>query len=111
MLVWKNLLHILLTGPLLIYIGLKKPKQDWIYNLILILGIILSIYFLILIIKIPYSPYHSWLFIHFIVFIPLLLFVGIRKTNTPNIIYSILLTLGIAAVGYHSVRLYQKIKK
>lgn len=111
MTLWKNLLHILFTGPLLIYVGLKKPKENWIYNLFLILGIILAIYFLVLIANTPYSSYHSWLFIHFAIFIPLLLFLGIRKTQTPSIIFSITLALGIAAVGFHSIRLIQSLSR
>ena len=107
----KNLWHILFTGPLLIYIGLTKPQNPQIYNFLFILGIILSIYFLYLISTLKYSPYHTWLLIHYLIFIPLLIYTGLKKTKTPNIIYSLLLAIGIAAFGYHSIRLFQEIKK
>ena len=107
----KNLLHIFFTGPLLIYIGLTKPENPQIYNFIFLLGILLSIYFLYLITSLKYSQYHVWLLIHYLIFIPLLIFVGIKKTETPKIIYSLLLAIGIAAFGYHLIRLIQEMKK
>lgn len=36
---WVNLMHIILIGPLLVYIGYSKEKTvDWIYQIILLLG-------------------------------------------------------------------------
>ena len=102
-----NATHILITGPLLVYLGLAQTKPAWVYNLLLALGIILALYFLYLIISTKLSQYHVWLTVHLVLFIPLLIVLGIKKDATPPIILSLLLAIGCAAIGYHLIRLFQ----
>jgi len=45
---------------------------------------------------------------HILLVVPLLLYVGWMKKETPSTIFSLLLALGIAAFGYHLVRLIEK---
>lgn len=105
----KNLAHILFTGPLLIYVGLKQPEWVWIYRLLFAMGVLLAVYFVYLIVTLNKSPYHVWLAIHLVLFFPLLIWVGWKGPEAPKIAFSLLLAVGIAAFGYHLVRLFQAI--
>lgn len=104
-----NLVHVLFTGPLLIYVGLAKTKPNWVYYLLLLMGIFLTLYFMFVIFTKSLSPYHVWLLIHLLIFIPLLLWCGIAKDKTPHIILSLLLAIGTASVGFHLIRIIQSL--
>lgn len=106
-----NLAHVLFTGPLLIYVGLAKQKPVWVYYLLLALGIFLALYFIYVIFTKTLSPYHVWLLIHLLIFIPLLIWCGIAKDKTPHIILSIILAIGTASVGFHLIRIVQSVIK
>jgi RsiW-degrading membrane proteinase PrsW (M82 family) len=98
--------HILLTGPVLIYIGLMKPKNKWIYKILLFFGLLLLVFFFYHIISTKTTPYHVWLYIHLILFIPLLIWIGIKKDQSPKILFSLIIAIGCAAIGYHAIRLF-----
>jgi len=98
-----SIFHVLFTGPLLIYIGKVKPQKPLVYHVILALGIILGIFFLY---KILIEKYRSpWFILHLLLFIPLLVWVGLLGTSAPQFLFSILVALGCAAIGYHGLKL------
>jgi presenilin-like A22 family membrane protease len=99
-----NIVHALVIGPVLIYIGLVKPTQTWIYYILLAVGILIAVKFVYSLIK----QKNDWYIIHLALFAPLLIYVGIRKNDTPNIGFALMLALGCAASGYHIIRLMQK---
>jgi hypothetical protein len=104
-----NLAHIFFTGPLLIYVGLLQPDHAWVYHVLLGLGVSLGIYFLYMIFTRSLSQYHVWLMVHLALFFPLLIWVGLKKKEAPRVIFSLILAIGCAAVGYHSIRLVQSL--
>lgn len=102
-----QLFHILLFGPFLIYVGLATPKENYIYNIILALGFFVILAFIIGIIYEPTISLSGWLIWHIVIISGLLLWCGFTKTETPSIIFSLLIALGFAAIGYHLTRLIQ----
>jgi hypothetical protein len=103
-----NLLHVVFSGPLLIYIGLVKPHIDWLYNLIGIIGIFLLLSFIIKIVTHKsLSQRHVYYAIHALLFAPLLMYLGWAKHESPNVVFSLSLAIGISALGYHAIRLIQ----
>ncbi len=105
---WKtiNLFHVLVTGPLLIYIGLSKNISPLFYNLLLLASILLFLYLLSLILQ---NNKRTWLIIHLLVFLPLLLWCGIAKEKTPYMIKSALLAIGCGAFGYHLIYIIKRL--
>jgi hypothetical protein len=47
---------------------------------------------------------------HILIVGSLFLYVGITKSNIPNFMYSILTTIGIIIILYHSYKVYKKLK-
>ena len=106
-----QLFHILIFGPFLIYVGLAMPKQDFVYIIVLGLGIFVILAFIAAMIKEPTKQIAGWLLWHIIIIAGSLLWCGAAKTQTPRIIYSLLIALGFAAIGYHATRLIQSLVK
>lgn len=102
-----NLAHMLVTGPVFVYVGLAETKPRWMYHFLLVFGLLLVGYFVYVISTKELSQYHVWLGIHLLIFVPLMLAVGIMQDESPRILFSLLLAIGIAAIGYHAIRLYQ----
>jgi hypothetical protein len=103
-----HLVHILITGPLLIYISISQPKTRYLYWLLMALGTAIFINFCYMAFKLKLSERHVWFAIHALLFSSLLFFVGWKGTDTPHVGYSLLLAVGIAAIGYHLVRIFQE---
>ena len=108
-----NLIHILFQGLLFFYIGLMKNKTNTIaYWLLLLLT--LSIVLLVPIPKNFKITYWNAIKIsHYIIFLPLLLYLsylGLYKKNISNNVYDFLAILGIFIILYHSYKLYQRLK-
>lgn len=101
-----KLAHIFFTGPALIYIGLMKPNNKWIYRVLLATGLLLLVFFFYHIITTTPTPYHVWLYIHLLLFIPLLIWIGLKQDKAPNILFSLIVAIGCAAIGYHTIRLF-----
>ena len=103
------LIHILFVAPLLIYIGLRKPQQNWVYFILFILGIGVLLNFLTKIVRQDnWNQRTVWYAIHMLLFASLLLYVGWYGVKAADVSYSLLLAVGIAAFGYHSIRLIQQ---
>jgi hypothetical protein len=48
---------------------------------------------------------------HILIVGGLFLYVGIKKTDIPNFMYSFLLILGIIIIAYHGFKVYKKLKE
>ena len=100
-----NYVHILFTGPFLIYIGLKKPSNNIFYIILLLLALIIIASF--------YNRYknnelRAWLYVHLLLFVSLLLSICYLKfynKKIPYYLYSFLVALGSGAFGYHFIKL------
>jgi len=99
-----QLIHILIFGLFLIYIGIVIPEQDWIYWIAFSIGLFLPIYWI--------ATFHKqdifWIIWHCLVAI-FLLWIGIQKHDSPDFIFRVILMLGILAIGYHFTRMVQMI--
>jgi hypothetical protein len=49
--------------------------------------------------------YIYWMHILFVG--PLLIYLGAAKQDTPDIVYNLVLALGVVVMAYHSYKLYQ----
>ena len=106
-----QLFHIFIFGPFLIYVGITQPPQDFVYYILLALGILVIVLFTLKMIREHNNNVLGWLLWHVIIISGLLLWCGIQKTKSPHIIFALLIALGFAAIGYHGLRLIQSIYK
>lgn len=98
-----SVFHVLVTGPSLLYIGLRKPENPLIYNIALVSGILLGLFFVF---KLYIQKYDSpWLKLHLAIFVPLLILLGIRERQSPPFLFSVLTAIGCAAIGYHGIKI------
>jgi len=105
-----SLIHVFFTGPLLIYIGLTKPDNIIFYYALLLLALIKIIAFIYRLLK---KQLYAWLYVHLLLFVTLLLSIFYLKfadQKIPYYLYSFLVAIGIAAVGYHLIKIF-KVKK
>jgi len=106
-----HLLHIFLISSLFIYVGISKTSiPNWLYSVLLILGIIL----------IPYQGYKAFIYykngkswywynlMHVFLIAPLLILIGIKKEKTSSYAFDFLLMLGFASLGFHSLSLFDE---
>lgn len=102
-------LHVLLFGPLFIYVSLYRNKLiPIIYPILLGLGIMVLLYHLY---KISTNPRWAHIYlIHIFLIAPCLIAVGYKKQKTSYIIYDYLMLLGFAAIGYNLLKLFPKNK-
>jgi hypothetical protein len=104
-----NIAHILFNGPLLIYIGLAKPKNVYFYYLLLLIGAAITY---TSVSKIMNNKGYKWLYIHILLFAPLILrvgYLGAKEEKIPYYLYSFLQAVGVGAVGHHAISLIKKI--
>jgi len=106
-----QLFHIFIFGPFLIYVGITQPPQDFVYYILLALGILVIVLFTLKMIREHNNNVLGWLLWHVIIISGLLLWCGIQKTKSPHIIFALLIALGFAAIGYHGLRLIQSTVK
>ena len=103
-----SLIHIFINGPLFIYIGLVKPNNILFYILLFLLAIIIIISFIYRYIK---KELYAWLYIHLLLFSTLLLYIcylRFTQQKIPKYLYSFLTAIGIAAIGYHIIKIFSK---
>jgi len=104
-----HLFHILLVGPLFLYVGIKRDTLwPYMFPFLLGLGAFITVYHMYL----AYNKYKqgisAWVnYIHFLIIGPLLVYIGYRGLETPRKFFEILLLLGMAAIGYHGYYLAQ----
>lgn len=108
-----RLIHIFVSGPLLIWIGLTEPKSVWVYKMLFALGALMLLAFGVKILL--EKTMNAWYVIHAALFSLLLLYAGYTGLHgghaVPRVTFGLLLSVGIAAFGYHLVRLIQAMKK
>jgi len=101
-----QLIHILVFGSFLIYVGVAIPRNEVYYYILLSLGILAILYFLGNINK----ENMFWIIWHIFIIGIILIWVGIQKSKSPTFLFKLLIILGSAAIGYHFIRLVQNIK-
>lgn len=105
-----NLTHILFIVPLFYMISnLKNKTPDYMYNLLIAIAI-----YIIINIKFPSNKITYYNFIkamHYFIWIPLLLYVGINKNNSHKIIYPIFKLIALSTGSYHIYYLIKKLIK
>jgi hypothetical protein len=102
-------MHILLIGPFLIWVGVTIPQKKWPYYVLIAFGVFAAIVITSRIFIESLSPAFIWFTIHLLLFIALVLFVGFRGPNAAGPFFGLLIALGFAAIGYHSIRTNQMI--
>ena len=99
-----SIFHIIFIVPLFLYIGvLRSTIPDWLYNVVLVFGIIVFAYHAMrLVTRLRYHSEYSWVnMLHILTVAPLLIYIGYYQRDTPRFAYELLLMLGFAAGGYH----------
>ena len=102
-----SLIHIFITGPLFIYIGLMKPNNILFSYILFFLAIIIIIAFIYRYVK---KELYVWLYVHLLLFASLLLYIcylRFTQQKIPDYLYSFLLAIGIAAIGYHIIKIFK----
>ncbi len=101
--------HILILGPLLLYIGILKPPQKWLYNILIILGII-SVLVFIMKVVLAWSTLF-WTMWHVLVIGIILIWTGTKKDQSPSFLFNLLVIIGSAAIGYNLSKLMKRFVK
>ena len=103
--------HLLINGPLMIYIGYTKASTIYVFYLLFILGIFMLGY---LGFKWFKNEMSAWLYVHLLVYIPLFMYtgyLGINNMEIPWYNYEFILAIGVAASGYHLLKIIDHYKK
>ena len=101
-----SIIHIFITGPFFIYIGLAKPYNILFYIPLFLLSLIIIILFIYRYIN---KELYAWLYVHLLLFATLLFYIcylRFTKQKIAKYLYSFLIAIGIASVGYHIIKLY-----
>ena len=103
--------HVLFNGRLLIYIGLSKTTNIYLYYLLFFMSIYL---FYMSIEHIVKQKAYKWIYVHLSIIAPLLLYtsyLGITEQKIPRYIFSFIRALGYGALGLHLGDLYKVYNK
>lgn len=104
--------HIILVVPLFLYVAFtRSANPEWMYNLLLGLGLFLFSYhaFKATTRFLSRSPYLWVNLIHALLIAPLLIVIGLYGKKTPRAGYELLLLVAFAALGYHMYNLFLEI--
>jgi hypothetical protein len=101
-------IHIFLVAPLLIFVGLMKPQYRWIYYIIIGLGFGVFLNFGYKIGSQKWTQRTVWYLVHALLFGALLVYVGWIGKDAPDVAFSLLLAVGLAALTYHVLRYVQR---
>lgn len=107
--IFVHLFHILIVGGLFLYVGITKLNiPEFMYPILVILGIIIILYHGFKIYKKLTAGMNPWVnYIHLFIIGPLLLYIGLNRENTERRYFEILLMLGFASIGYHGYYLIE----
>ena len=99
-----KLAHVLVFSLILAYIGIRQTKMPaFAYPIILGLGALVIGYHI-------YDAVYkkdAWVnYIHIFLVGPVLVYIGLYKTNTPPKIFEMALIIAFASFGYHAYHLY-----
>ena len=103
-----NLMHMFLVGPLLLYIGNKKEKtENWAFYSLATLTCMLPF-----IVRIPFNQPINFTSLvnttHYIIWIPLFLYISYEKQKLEPYWWQLLSLLGISVITIHLFLLMQK---
>ena len=103
--------HVFLVFPFLLYVGLQKNKnKEFIYNILIFIGIVLFIYH-------GYRAYINYKIfnkinslvviniLHILFFGTFFIYIGSKKNNSMFVCYDILIMLAFAALGPNLIKL------
>jgi hypothetical protein len=98
-----RLIHIMVIGVLLLYIGVMGfATHPYVFILSFALGVFIILYH-------GYRAYQNkaaWINLaHIFIFAPLFLYVGWKKENTEKCFFQLLAILGFGVIGFHSYKL------
>jgi hypothetical protein len=106
-----NLWHVLLQGPLLVYIGINKNKSQILaFNSLLLLGLCIPF-----VVRFPQKNWSQRLkyvnYFHYLIIIPLFLYLGYygSKNKLTDDKYKLCLYLGTFIIFYHGYKAYNRI--
>lgn len=102
-----NLMHMIIIGPLLSYIGYNNSNtEDKYFNALT--GITSMLPFIV---RLPDGyDYHSLINLsHYLIYIPFFLYVSFKKQKLNKNIFKLLFVLGIIVIIIHSYLLYKKV--
>lgn len=107
--IFVHLFHILIVGGLFLYVGITKLNiPEFMYPILVILGIIIILYHGFKIYKKLSAGMNPWVnYIHLFIIGPVLLYIGLNRENTERRYFEILLMLGFASIGYHGYYLIE----
>jgi hypothetical protein len=96
-----RLFHIFFVGGLFFYIAVARSRMPlWMYPFLLGLGAFIFLY----------HAYKSFFkkdaminYFHMLVISPLLIYIGLKRTETPNFVFEFMLLLAIFSVGHHAM--------
>lgn len=104
--------HLLFVVPLFLFIGFQRSSTPtWLYHSILALGAFILLYHgYKLVVRMINRSGYAWVnAIHVFLTAPLLMYIGYYQKDTPRSAYELLLLLGFAAAGYHTLTLVQMV--
>jgi len=106
-----SLFHILLVGPLFLYVAIKASNNPkWMFPFLLGLGAFIIVYHAYLGYKKIMLGKSAWVnYIHVLLVGPLLVYIGYNGLDTSRKFFEMLMMLGMAAIGYHGYYLFQSL--
>lgn len=108
-----SLFHLVFVAPLFLGVGfIRSATPEWLYMGILVLGVAILLYHSYkLLLRIKIKSNYTWVnAIHILTVAPLLIYIGIKKRDTPRFAYELLVMLGFAATGYHLYSLVSQLQ-
>jgi hypothetical protein len=103
------LFHLLVVGPLFIYVGLRRYKTtNFLYSTLFLLGIIVLLYHLYKFYNAYKNDYINHVNIFHVLLVgTLLIYIGFMKEKTNYVYFDLLTILGIGLVGYFAFKTYK----
>lgn len=105
-----NLMHMMLIGPSLYYVG-HKEKENKDINYYLLAGLVLLIPFIVRLPKYKIDFRNIVNSVHYLMWIPLFGYIVYKKNNSPLMMYKILRLLGVAVIAIHAYLFSEKQKQ
>jgi hypothetical protein len=99
-----HLIHIIIIGSLLLYVGIKgKTMPQFMYHILLVIGILILVAHGYSVIS-KYGQKNSGLWVnlfHIFIVAPVILLIGLKREQAPYYLFQFMIMLGFAAIGYH----------
>jgi len=99
-----HLIHIIIIGSLLLYVGIKgNTLPSFMYPTLLVIGILILFAHGYSVIS-KYGQKNSGLWVnlfHIFIVAPVILLIGLKREQAPYYLFQFMIMLGFAAIGYH----------